>query len=125
VRWRGEVEALTIGASIRATREARGMSQSKLAKDAGLSRQAIAKIEESEGQSLGVDTLCALAGALGVNPAELLGVKEAEGYDPVTQDAAALLRAMPLERRTQARDMVRVMAFSGAMNRAARSALLV
>ena len=125
MRWRGEVEALTIGASIRATREARGMSQSKLAKDAGLSRQAIAKIEESEGKSLGVDTLCALAGALGVNPAELLGVKEAEGYDPVTQDAAALLRAMPLERRTQARDMVRVMAFSGAMNRAARSALLV
>ena len=125
MRWQEEVVALTIGANIRATRDARGVSQSKLAKDSGLSRQAIAKIEESEGQSLGVDTLCAIAGALGVNPAELLGVKGATGYDPVAQDTAAMIQAMPPERRNQARDMVRVLLFSDAMNRSARSALLV
>jgi transcriptional regulator with XRE-family HTH domain len=54
-------------------RRALGISQSELAERAGISRNYVSLIERAEASNLSLNVLHSLAGALGVNPAELTG----------------------------------------------------
>ena len=61
-----------IGARITAAREAKGMTQSALAREAGLSPSGISMIESGDRECL-VGTLAKIASVLGVSEATLLG----------------------------------------------------
>lgn len=61
---------LAFGRRVRGLRQARGLSQEGLAERAGLHRNYVGGIERGE-RNVGLDNIHALAGALGVGPAEL------------------------------------------------------
>lgn len=67
-----------------AARTQLGLSQSELARRAGLSRSAVVKLETGE-SGFGVDRLWDLAAALGLRPSALLALAEAD------EDALATL----------------------------------
>lgn len=82
------VNGESVGAHIRAAREARGMSMSELARAARLSPGAVSRIEHGEREP-GSGTLAAIARALGVEPGELMGGPRAPGLALVRATAAS------------------------------------
>jgi transcriptional regulator with XRE-family HTH domain len=60
-----------LGHRLRLLRKSRGLSQEKLAELAGLHRTYVGSVERGE-RNIGIDNIHALAGALGVPPADLL-----------------------------------------------------
>lgn len=68
------IESSAIADRLRAIREARGISISELARRADLSKSSVADIEKNADRSPSISTLGALAEALGVHVATLLGV---------------------------------------------------
>jgi transcriptional regulator with XRE-family HTH domain len=66
-----EPDALLFGRNLHLARKRRGMSQTTLAERAGLSRDAIYKLEMGR-RSARLGTLFALADALGIDPSDLL-----------------------------------------------------
>ena len=85
---------MTAGSLIRSARQQTGISQSELARRAGTSQSAVARIESGH-TSPTVETLERLAGALGMD-LELSAAARESGVDG-TQVAAAL-RLSPLQR---------------------------
>lgn len=67
-----------IGEHIRRLRKARGWSQTELGAHAGISRATIAQIELGRYRSVDLDTVVALAKALGVSPSILIDGATAE-----------------------------------------------
>ena len=68
---------MTLGQKVKIERATLGISQSKLAEKAGVSRQYVSDIErDSESINIGKNTLMALAEALGVSPQYLLGLSD-------------------------------------------------
>jgi transcriptional regulator with XRE-family HTH domain len=63
-----------IGRKIQAAREARGIKQAELARQCGMERQALWKLERAE--NVTVRTLERVAAALGVSVTDLVGDKE-------------------------------------------------
>jgi DNA-binding Xre family transcriptional regulator len=61
-----------IAERVRELRRARGLDQRELARRAGVSMQTVSNLETGRLRDLKVSTLAALAGSLGVSPAELL-----------------------------------------------------
>lgn len=86
----------SVGARIRAAREARGMSMSELARAAGLSPGAVSRIERGEREP-GSGTLAAMARALGSGPGELLGRGEAPRALAPVQAPTAVMFADQVE----------------------------
>lgn len=76
----------TIGARVRAARDKRGLSLAQLAAAAGLTRDAIHKIEMGTRRPRG-ETVAALARALAVTADELLGVSYSDARMPVKPSA--------------------------------------
>ena len=75
-----EVRALrrrALAEAVIAARTRLGLSQSELARRAGLSRSAVVKLETGE-SGFGVDRLWDLAAALGLRPSALLAAAEAD-----------------------------------------------
>jgi transcriptional regulator with XRE-family HTH domain len=68
----GDEDARQIGARIRAARTAKGMSQKQLARKLGVTHQSVNKYEMANVE-LSITRLLALARALGVSPASLIG----------------------------------------------------
>ena len=66
-----------IGRNLRALREAAGLTREQLAVKAGRSSATVIRIENGSKHSPNLETLSALAGALGVTLARLLGDTEA------------------------------------------------
>jgi transcriptional regulator with XRE-family HTH domain len=95
-----------LGARLRARREALGMSQAKLGEKAGISANYVGVLER--GQKLPtLDTLVALAKALGVSTSDLLG--EARP-DPWLEEVVTVAAAMPRPLRPVALAVIRAMA---------------
>ena len=69
----------TVGRQVRILRVTRGWSQETLAALAGLNRSYIGAIERSE-HNLGLDNLERIAGALEVDPAQLMVGSEVSGH---------------------------------------------
>jgi transcriptional regulator with XRE-family HTH domain len=69
----GEAMALTIGECLKTIRKKRGLSQQKLAEEAGLSYVMIAKIEQGVTKEPSVMSMMKLADVLGVSLDELVG----------------------------------------------------
>lgn len=72
---------MTTGARIKAARKAAGMTQAELAAKLGISFQSVAQWE-NDLRNPKYETLQKIASALGVDIAELLGVKPAHAVDP-------------------------------------------
>lgn len=66
----------TIGDRLREARDDRGLTQEELAERAGVARDTIAKLEQGQRRTARITTLTALAMALGITPADLLGNRE-------------------------------------------------
>ena len=62
-----------LGVTLKRLREAKGISQLQLAKQAKVAQGYISEIEAGEKKNLGIETLRKLAKALGVPVTELLG----------------------------------------------------
>ena len=62
---------MRVAANLRATRKAHGMSQEQLADVAGLHRTYVGSVERGE-RNISIDNIERLAGALGLDVAELL-----------------------------------------------------
>ncbi len=100
------------------------MKQSELARRVGVSRPFISDIERGKTTNVGVETVIALAGALGVRPEYLLGfsdvvVEEEEelslgearppyNLDPTTQELFSLIEGMDTGQRRQMVDVARI-----------------
>lgn len=63
-----------LGAYIAQQREARSLSQERVAEAAGIARSYVSKIEAGEPKGLGVEVLRNIAGALGTDQAILEGL---------------------------------------------------
>lgn len=63
--------------NIRRLRRERDLSQHELATEAGITRAYLGRIE-SKGQNVTIDTLDAIADALGIHPQDLFAPKERE-----------------------------------------------
>jgi predicted nucleotidyltransferase/DNA-binding Xre family transcriptional regulator len=88
----GMEHATRVGARIRACRLARGLSASALAVRAGVTENAIRKIESGDSKEPRFSTGVRIATALGVDPSDLVDVKRAPaGTQP---DLASALRAI-------------------------------
>lgn len=66
-------ESVNLGDRLRALRKVRGITQQQLAGAAGLSISALARLEHGEDPNPRLATLQALAKALGVKVADLIG----------------------------------------------------
>lgn len=64
------IQHLSFGHRVRDLRQARGLSQEKLAEIAGLHRTYVSSLERGQ-RNIGLDNILALAAALEVSPAEL------------------------------------------------------
>jgi len=101
------------------------MKQAELARRVGVSRPFISDIERGKTTNVGVETVIALAGALGVRPEYLLGfsdvvVDEEEeelalgearppyNLDPTTQELFSLIEGMDTAQRRQMVDVARI-----------------
>ena len=95
---------MTLGQNIQSARKAQGLSQEALAEKIGVSRQALGKWEKDTALP-GLDNLQALAAALGIGVAELLGTQAADPAAPaVTLDALRdLLAARDAEEKRRRR----------------------
>lgn len=65
------MEDLSLGGIIRAARQQAGITQQTLAERAGLALKTLSRIEN--GEDMNLSTLTAIAAALDMTPAELLG----------------------------------------------------
>ena len=65
---------LLVAGSIRSLRQARGWSQELLAERAGVHRTYVGSVERGE-RNVAIDNICNIAWALGVEPADLLLLK--------------------------------------------------
>ena len=105
--------SVLVARRVREVRESLGMSQEALAEAAGLSRDAVSRIERHD-RAARVDTLAALAIALGVAPGELIG--QLKVVPPQTQRqqlaraAAGALGEMPTALATAAVQSLRLFA---------------
>lgn len=63
---------MTVGGRIRQLREERGISLSRLAEEAGLSKGYLSALERDEQSNPSLDAVAKLAGALGVTSVELI-----------------------------------------------------
>lgn len=104
---------MTTGERIKELRKARGMNAEKLAELCCVSPSTIYRYEKGEIENFGYDKLQPIAAALGVTPAELLGIEKtashsADGYSEKEQRFLALLRQLDdldqeaIERRMKA-----------------------
>ena len=97
-----------LGGRVRAHREAKGWSQARLAEAVGVTSNYVGVLER--GQKLPtLDTLVALAKALGVPPGELLGAGE---RDPWLDEIVTLAKTVPSARRELAVQILRTLATS-------------
>jgi len=90
------MDASTIGAQLRQARNERGLTREELAERAGVSRDIIAKLEQGSRETARITTLSALANALGITLAQLLGRRERlerAGADGILAVRDALLSA--------------------------------
>jgi transcriptional regulator with XRE-family HTH domain len=71
--------AVPIGKKLKELREAAGLTQQELAVKAGLSVSNVASIEQRQEGNPRINTVMALASALGVDVAELLGSEAGRG----------------------------------------------
>ena len=82
--------AQSIGANIKAVRRALGLNQEDLAEKLGLTQANISRIEASvKGPS--AETLLAIAGALGCDVRELMGVEDPQSSQILDEDAKAFV----------------------------------
>lgn len=104
---------MTTGERIKELRKARGMNAEKLAELCCVSPSTIYRYEKGDIENFGYDKLQPIAAALGVTPAELLGIEKtanhmADGYSEKEQRFLALLRQLDdldqeaIERRMKA-----------------------
>jgi len=101
-----------IGSVVRRLREARGMSQYRLAQDAGVSKQAITNMEIGEIVP-SLPTLYKVAGVLGIDLAEMIRTAyQDRGEDPplTVAEGAQLLTTMADEKRELAIRLLREIA---------------
>ena len=97
-----------LGGRIRALRGAKGWSQAELAEAVGVTSNYIGVLER--GQKLPtLETLVAIAKALGVAPGERLGAGEQDGF---LDDLVTLGKAVPASRRQLVLDVLRAIATS-------------
>ncbi len=108
-----------LGGSLRERREAVGWSQARLAEAVSVSPNYIGVLERGEKLPT-LETLAALADALGVSSAELLGGSE-PAKDPWLDEVMAAARAIPAEHRALVLAFVRTAATvrSGAVKKRA------
>jgi len=120
-----------LGSRVLLARRDLEMNQDELARHVGVSRPFISDIERGKTTNVGVETVMALAAALGVRPAyllglsdvvvdeedeeELLGTKEAQNSynatttDPTTRELLELIEGMDTAQRRQMVDVARVL----------------
>lgn len=68
--------SMGLGKRLLLSRRDLDLTQEELAERAGISRSYIANVERGRVTNVGVETLTALAGALGVSPAYLMGITD-------------------------------------------------
>lgn len=102
------------------------MKQAELARRVGVSRPFISDIERGKTTNVGVETVIALAGALGVRPAYLLGLSDVVvdedeeelalgevpspyNIDPTTQELFGLIEGMTPAQRQQMAGIARLL----------------
>lgn len=96
-----------LGARIRARRTAKGWSQAALAEKVGVGANYLGTLER--GQKLAaLDTLFAIAKALGCSPAELLD--DAQSKDPWVDEMMTVAATVPKGRRELAMAVLKAMA---------------
>ncbi len=99
--------SVRLGSRIRARRKAKGWSQAELAEAVGVGANYIGILER--GQKLPtLDTLVAVAKALGCSPAELLD--EVQAKDPWLDEVIAVAGSVPKARREIVLAVLRAMA---------------
>lgn len=94
---------LTLGKKVLLSRKDLDLTQVELAKLVGVSRSHIANVETGRVTNVGLDILTALAQALGVSPAYLMGLTEdpladmdEEDEPPMLTDSKAVYRTDPV-----------------------------
>lgn len=98
-----------LGNRIRARRELLGLSQAQLAEAAGVTPNYVGVLERGE-KLPALETLEAFGEALGTSIGELLGEDEPDRW---ADEAVALARAVPTERRALALALLRAVVLAG------------
>jgi predicted nucleotidyltransferase/DNA-binding Xre family transcriptional regulator len=88
--------ATRIGSQIKALRRAKGLSAASLASRAGVTENAIRKIEAGDSKEPRFSTGVRIAAALSVEPRELIALTDVASYEP--HDLAAAVRTLRRER---------------------------
>jgi transcriptional regulator with XRE-family HTH domain len=86
--------------NVRMARIANGLSQERLAEDAGLDRTFVGSLERGV-RNISIDNIELIAAALGIAAHELLdpALAQDRGFDPTVNRAPRSARAYPLARR--------------------------
>lgn len=85
---------LEIGARVAHLRKLLGLTQYQLAEKSGVTQGTLSRVETASHKSLELETVVALAGALGVTTSELIGEKELT-FDPKIREVNAAMQRMP------------------------------
>jgi predicted nucleotidyltransferase/DNA-binding Xre family transcriptional regulator len=112
--------ATRLGARIRALRHARGLSAASLALRAGVTENAIRKIESGDSKEPRFSTGVRIAAALDVAPADLIDVRDEAAID--RRDLATVVRTLRRERHKLAQLGIAHMSIFGSVARRDASA---
>jgi transcriptional regulator with XRE-family HTH domain len=83
---------MTIGDYVRQLRTHRGISLSELARQSGLQKSLLSRLENNKNEDIAIETVRILAATLGITIAELMGVSSAPPLPQTIIEAEARVR---------------------------------